>query len=173
MLLTKSQQLRFWREWSVACKVQGWTKAVSWTGAQIDNERHALLARAGFDSLTKVDHLTGFDRVLAELAALAKPNDISPQMRAAEQPRIRLLHAIEALGNKISLGQTATGQNSYVATISRDRFGVSDYTTLPLPQLEQLRNTLASRAAAHRRRTQERLQPTETPSVLSDSSVPF
>ena len=42
-------------------------------GAQIDNERLAMLERAGFDSLTKVDHMAGFDRVLAELAALTRP----------------------------------------------------------------------------------------------------
>jgi hypothetical protein len=155
MLLTKPQQLRFWREWSIACKVQGWTKAQSWTGAQIDNERHALLDRAGFDSLTKVDQLAGFDRVLAELAALSRPADITPQMRAAEQPKTRLRYAIAALGKQLSTAQLGDGSNAYIARISIDRFGTAALDNLSLHQLEQLRNTLAGRLSVHRRRARQ------------------
>lgn len=161
MLLSKPQQLRFWREWSVACKVQGWTKTQSWTGAQIDNERHALLDRAGFDSLTKVDPLKGFDRVLAELAVLSRPSDLEPQLRAAQQPRIRLLYAIENLAKQISLSQLVPGRSAYASAIAIDRFGHADFDRLSLEQLEQLRNTLQSRAAAHKRRQQEQLLPAE------------
>lgn len=70
MILSKPQVQRFFREWSSACQAQGWTSANNWTPSQVENERHALLLRAGFDSLTKVDKGAGFDRVLAELRAL-------------------------------------------------------------------------------------------------------
>lgn len=170
MLLSKPQQLRFWREWSIACKAQGWTKVQSWTGAQIENERYSLLQRAGFDSLTLVDPLAGFDRVLAELAALSRPADLSPQLRAQEQPRRRLWYAIQKLGFQISTSELQGGrESSYVAAIMLDRFGHCDHDRLSLQQLEQLRNTLASRATAHKRKHQERhLQPAET-----DNKNPF
>lgn len=143
MKLTPSQQKRFWREWSNACHVQGWTRAQSWTGAQIDAERHALLARAGFSSLTQVDHTAGFDRVLAELALLARPANMNSQLRQIEQPRTRLLWSIRHSGQKYNLS------TEYWQTIAIDRFGTSDLEQLTTPQLEQLRNTLASRAAAY------------------------
>lgn len=67
MLLTKPQISRFWREWT-AIKRQ--LKASGSTDAQCENERYALLQRAGFDSLTEVDTRSGFDRVLAECGAM-------------------------------------------------------------------------------------------------------
>jgi hypothetical protein len=155
MLLSKAQQARFWREWSVVCKLQGWTKAQSWTGAQIDNERHALLSRAGFNSLTKVDPLKGFDRVLAELAAMTRPDDLAPQLNIAEQPKTRLLFAIRNLGKQISIAELQDGTNAYVARIASDRFGKTDLESLSLYQLEQLRNTLAARLSAHRRKQKD------------------
>jgi len=142
MLLTPSQTKRFWREWSVACHVQGWDKAHSWTGAQIDAERKALLQRAGFTSLTQVDHTKGFDKVLAELALLSRPDSLAPQLRAQDQPRIRLTWKIKHSLQEYGLS------TEYWQTIARDRWGTTDLDQLTLDQLEQLRNTLASRAAA-------------------------
>lgn len=68
MLLSKSQSQRFWREWSAACRYQGWKETLS--ADEIDAKRKELLARCGFKSLTLVDKTSGFDRVLAELRAL-------------------------------------------------------------------------------------------------------
>lgn len=164
MLLTKPQQLRFWREWSVACKVQGWTAVQSWTNAQIDNERHALLERAGFESLTKVDHMSGFDRVLAELTALSRPADINPQLDAQNQPRKRLIYAIKTLAKQFSMSVLSDGRSAYVAAITLDRWGTTDLDKLSLPQLEQLRNTLAARASAHRAK-ERNLQTADTTSA--------
>jgi len=153
MLLTKAQQRRFWAGWQAACKAQGWTKANSWTGLQIDNERHALLEKCGFDSLTKVDPLAGFDRVLAELRSVSQPANLDAQLRQAKMPRTRLLYAIASLDKQISGGARSPSApdyapSPYVAAIMKDRFNTVELDRLSLEQLTQLRNTLAARKCA-------------------------
>ena len=128
-----------------------------------------MLRRAGFDSLTQVDPLAGFDRVLAELAALNRPDDIRPQLSSIEQPRRRLWYAIQKLGDQISTSRLSDGTNAYVGAIMSDRFGHLDPDRLSLQQLEQLRNTLAARLSAHRRRHQEKIKQTE----FAESNAPF
>lgn len=155
MLLSKPQQQRFWRDWS---QVKRSLKSIGYSDAQVENERHALLARAGFDSLTLVDHLAGFDRVLAELAVQLRPNDLEPQLREQSMPRTRLLFAIHQLANKF-IPNLTNRPNPYLAAILRDRFGHCDLDRLTEPQLLQLRNTLAARLASKRRKS---AQPVET-----------
>jgi hypothetical protein len=70
MNLTAPQVQRFWREWARACKAQGWTRAAGMSAAEIDVKRKEFLARCGFDSLTKVDRVDGFTKVLNELLIL-------------------------------------------------------------------------------------------------------
>jgi hypothetical protein len=95
MQLTRSQQTRFWRDWTKAA-VKNFPRP-QWSSAQIENERHALLRRAGFDSLTEVDPRAGFDRVLAELRAM---QDDVPGAQETLDPTIgesrRLRHVIRA-----------------------------------------------------------------------------
>jgi hypothetical protein len=155
MLLSKHQQHRFWRDWSVACHRQGWIAAQSWTNHQIEKERHSLLQRAGFDSLTKVDPLKGFDRVLAELALLIKPDDLNAQLRQKNMPRIRLLHSIRSLDARLSLVPSdVPGISAYTASILRDLYGHADLDILSDDQLENVRNILANRDRVHRRHPQ-------------------
>lgn len=168
MILSKSQQLRFWREWSAACRAQGWTKAQSWTGAQIDNERHALLERCGFDSLTKVDKQSGFDRVLKELATLQA--NLAGMLSADENPRRVLVHGIRKHGFN----------DAYVAAISIDRFGTTDWQKLPLDLLTKLRNTIADRAVVEhlpetiaRRRAARRARSAAVPAAATNDNEPF
>ena len=144
MLLTRPQVRRFWREWVAACKAKGWTAAQSWTGAEIYAERHALLARAGFTSLTLVDPRAGFDRVLAELAALHSPADIAPQLRAQAQPRTRLLYSIGHAG----------AAPYVIAAIARADFGTDDLDQLTEEQLRRLAIHLAHRSRKRKRETQ-------------------
>ena len=132
MLLSPPQQRRFWREWTQACAAQGWTRAASWTGAQIDANRKRLLKTAGFDSLTQVTPLEGFTAVLRELAILR--NDLSGLVRAEQNPRRVLIHAIKALADE-----------PYWQAIARDRFHTTDLADLDESQLIQLRNTLTAR----------------------------
>lgn len=155
MHLSKSQQFKFWSDWKKACTIQGWTKPAGWSPAQIENERYSLLRRAGFDSLTEVDHLEGFDRVLAELAAIIQPNSIDAQLRQQDQPIHRLKHAIALL---------APG-NNYLKAVMRDKFSTDDWDTLSLDQLTQLRNTLAARRSARRRK--------EVSAKIVSDTIPF
>jgi hypothetical protein len=70
MKLSTAQVQRFWREWPKSCKAMGWTKANGMSAAEIDQRRKEFLARCGFDSLTKVDRVDGFTKVLKELQVL-------------------------------------------------------------------------------------------------------
>lgn len=140
MLLTKPQQSRFWREWS---QYKTTRKKTGDTDAQIENERYQLLAQAGFESLTQVDPATGFDKLLAGLAALNQPADLNAQLRQANMPRRRLLYAINKLARNLT--------TRYLETILRDRFGHTDLDRLSLDQLTQFRNTLAARSGRKKR----------------------
>lgn len=70
MNLTPAQVQRFWREWPKSCNAMGWTKSNGMNAAQIDAKRKEFLLRCGFDSLTKVDRINGFTKVLNELLVL-------------------------------------------------------------------------------------------------------
>lgn len=70
MKLSTAQVQRFWREWPKSCKAMGWTKANGLSAAEIDQKRKEFLVRCGFNSLTEVDRVDGFTRVLKELQVL-------------------------------------------------------------------------------------------------------
>jgi len=70
MNLSTAQVQRFWREWPKSCKAMGWTKANGMSAAEIDAKRKEFLLRCGFNSLTKVDRVDGFTKVLNELLVL-------------------------------------------------------------------------------------------------------
>jgi hypothetical protein len=142
MLLTKPQVSRFFREWSAIVRANGWSHDDS------ETRRHALLQRAGFASLTIVDKLSGFDRVLAEIKALSQPADLDAQLRQSNMPRTRLIY---------SCRQKADAP--YIAALARDRFHTDDWTSLPVESLEQLRNTLADRAVENHVRRQPSSRP--------------
>ncbi|MEI7733210.1 MAG: hypothetical protein WCO56_26805 [Verrucomicrobiota bacterium] len=71
MLLTKPQILRFWREWSTIVQANKWDKKTA------EEQRHLLIQRAGFQSLTQVTKKQGFDELLAQLYA---PSPIFPDL---------------------------------------------------------------------------------------------
>lgn len=145
MHLTRPQQSTFWRKWNAL------KRAANWTPEQSESERKALLRRAGFSSLTQVDKLDGFDRVLAELAAITRPDDLDAQMRELNMPKTRLLFAIGKLSAHLS---PPRAHLAYACQIARDKFGQTDLESLKDDQLLQLRNTLAARLSAHRHRKQ-------------------
>jgi hypothetical protein len=70
MKLSTDQVKRFWREWPKSCKAMGWTKANGLSADEIDAKRKELIARCGFKSLTEVDRVAGFTKVLNELLVL-------------------------------------------------------------------------------------------------------
>jgi hypothetical protein len=135
MLISKAQQYTFWRQWNSIVTAKAWPRD------QAESERHALLQRAGFHSLTVVDKVGGFTAVLKELAALR--DNLTGMVRADANPRRVLLYTIRRAG-------------PYAQAIARDKFGTDDYDMLEQWKLEQLRNTLADRAVAqHKPDTQE------------------
>jgi len=147
MILTKSQQHRFWREWAAACRAQGWTAAEGWTGSEIDVERRALLDRAGFESLTQVDRADGFDRVLAELGQLQSDIDRTAETIPGNDAgyRRRLLWLIRKHSKPL-------GGLPYVLQLARDKFhltaGLDAIEDLTTEQLNQLMMTLNARRHA-------------------------
>lgn len=155
MKLSRHQQSRFWREWSAACQRMGWLKELGVSEGDIENQRYALLERAGFDSLTKVDHLAGYDRVLAELSALNHPDSIDAQLRQERMPRTRLIYAINTLCREFSIVAGYEVLHPYAEHIMQDRWGHTDPDRLSLPELEQLRNTIQARVTAHKARQRE------------------
>lgn len=136
MLLTKSQQLKFWRDWNAIVTDQSWPRA------QAESERHALLHRAGFDSLTLVDKLEGYSRVLKELAILRE--DLGAMLRADANPKRVLLFKIKELAEQIN-PSTKNGVNPYLGGIMLDQFGHLRLDDLSEQQLTHLRYTLTAR----------------------------
>lgn len=150
MLLTKSQQYRFWREWLAACRAQKWVK----TSAEIDTERHAMLQRAGFRSLKDVDPHAGFTAVLRELAALQ--DNLAGIMRADANPRRTRLHKIkDHAASIVRRNPYCHGSaDAYLRKIMLDKFGHFQTDDLTGEQLDQLLSTVAARDSASRRQHQ-------------------
>ncbi|MEN6533068.1 MAG: hypothetical protein ABFD89_05355 [Bryobacteraceae bacterium] len=135
MLLSKKQTCVFWHEWAACVRLHHWPTS------EAETQRKAMLARAGFTSLTKVDKLTGFDHVLAEIKALSQPSDLEAQLRQQNQPRTRLVYACRKLADEAYI----------VALAASTRFNTSDWTALPMETLEELRITLSDRQVEKRR----------------------
>lgn len=141
MLLSKPQTLKFWREWAAVVHDNHWNKT------RAETERHALLARAGFNSLTEVDHLNGFSQVLKELAILRE--DLAAMLRADNNPKRVLIFKIHHLANQIAPA-TKNGTNPYLGGIMLDQFGHLRLDDLTEQQLTNLRNTLTARLHSRR-----------------------
>lgn len=109
MLLTRPQQLRFFREWSKVVSENGWPRD------QAEAERKALLRRAGFDSLTAIDPVSGFTAVLKELAAAQE--NLAGMLYADDNPRRLLVHSCRQLADEAYIVGLAA------ATVSRSLTG--------------------------------------------------
>ena len=134
--MTPKQNSLYWREWGAVaryCKASGLAAP----------DRHALHASAlGADKSHLAFTNEDFDLVLAEFRSHSRPADLVAQLQQLNQPRIRLKYAIRALAPAAE----------YWSRIARDRFGTDDLDALTVEQLTQLRNTLADRRRAARRR---------------------
>jgi hypothetical protein len=159
MLLSKDQQRKFWREWSAACQAQGWKDGeTKMNSAEIEQQRYLLLERAGFQSLTEVDQLEGFDKVLKEIAILQ--NDLTGTVRADQMALTRLKFAIQEFTIKL-------GGARYVLKITYDLFKTSDLDALSEAQLTVLHHTLANRT---RRKSKPK---TLVAAGVGEDNVPF
>ena len=139
MLLTPPQVKRFWREWS-AC-----TRLHHWPTDEVQPQRKALLARAGFTSLTLVDPHAGYTAVLKQLATLQ--DNLTGMLSADENPKRVLLHTISELAAQ--LGQP------YAEKLLRDKHGHTRLTDLTEAELIKHRYTLTARLASHGRSAQD------------------
>jgi hypothetical protein len=154
-MLTKAQNQRFWREWTAIFKARAWDAPTA------ERERKALLARAGFTSLTLVDPRRGFDRVLAQLGYLRDNVEKTIETITDEPGERRRLHHLitqEARWFSIQLAHNPP-PDSYAIALARDKFGItaglSTIQDLTLDQLRQLLITLTAR-----RRKKEQTIPT-------------
>lgn len=159
MLLSKKQTSRFWRDWSAACKAQGWTTRNGWNTAQIQEQRYALLSRAGFNSLTEVDPTRGFDRLLAELGLLQDNLARTAETLPAAQVEVPAGLGLSTMNDdpgerrrilfRIREHTKALGGDRYSLKIARDKFkitpGLSTIEDLTLKQLHSLLITLSAR----------------------------
>ena len=100
MKLSPAQVQRFWREWPKSCQAMNWTRAAGLSAAEIDAKRKDFLLGCGFDSLTKVDKVAGFTKVLNELLVLqgvslkAAQETVDPTLNEARVLRTQILTEI-------------------------------------------------------------------------------
>jgi hypothetical protein len=155
MKLSTSQVQRFWREWAASCKVMNWTRTAGLTAAEIDAHRKELLARCGFDSLTKVTRVDGFTKVLNELLVLQ-----GTSLQAGREAEDQTINRARTLRYSIAselipcLELYVPDVPGYLTSVMEDKQRwwkidrpVRDITILDLDatQLEQLRYTLNAR----------------------------
>jgi len=138
MKLTTSQTQTFWKQWNSIVAAQHWDRT------EAEEERKSLLARAGFTSLTLVDKVKGFSRVLAELAAAR--GDLNGVLRANNNNRRVLLQVIRKYALRLGPEDPAAPLGmAYLKTLLPERFRTSDIDDLKEADLVQLRDTLADR----------------------------
>lgn len=139
--MTPAQTRLYYRTWSRVRRVLFELGGLS--PADADAERHAIHQDAlGTDKSSRAFTNRDLDMVLAafeaRLVLITGPGQTD---RATDQPRRRLLFAIDRLG----LG------DAYLNRLARDQFHSDDWRSLPEPQLASLRFTATARARARRR----------------------
>jgi len=142
-MISKPQNNWYWRMWGA---VSRWCKA-----QQVPvPDRHELHARAlGADkSHTDFDD-DDFDDVMSAFYAIAEPDNFDIQVQFATARKKRRVYACRRNAIR-AVGQA--GAENYIRSISQDKFGTSDWESLEVEQLKDLRNTLDARAASKRKR---------------------
>ena len=142
--MTSNQRISILAQrWPAACHTQGWDPKDR--AKRIEVISHAVGRHVS--SLNDLDNADDIDRVFAHLGMLADSLAATVEVVHPETGKIRRLRwQIGQLSNQLG--------RIYALNIMRDRFGRSQVEDLTLEQLVQFRNTLASRASAHRRRAQ-------------------
>lgn len=130
--MTVEQHGRYWRDVSA---VAHRLKVKSEEARQLIHER----AFGGPKSAKEINHLKDFDEFIAAVKALLQPANLDAQMRQAEMPKTRLIHAIQELSPE-----------AYYRAEALRKFGLEELDQLDESQLTMLRNHLSKRAAAIR-----------------------
>jgi hypothetical protein len=171
MKLSPAQVQRFWREWSAACAVLHWTRADGLSAAEIDARRKEFLARCGFSSLTQVDRVAGFTKVLNELLVLqgvslaAARETLEPALNEARVLRHHILtEQVPCL--ELYLADVRAYLTAIIAdkTSQRPAAAARAPTLMDLDagQLRQLQYTLAARLNDKRRAAGDTLHEMKT-----------
>lgn len=162
--MTPKQEAYYWRMWTNVCATQGWERVD-------DEKRHAVHMQAlGRDVSHKLFSNRDFDRVLAVMQVLSKPDSLEARMTldryeapAAknEDPgeRRRLIFSIEHKSAPM-------GGDAYVTAISREMFQTRLWRDLPISSLTILRDTITNRFRAHQKRA-------ELDQVTAGADCPF
>lgn len=131
--LTPAQHGAYWKFIAQVCARVGARTAAE----REDARKQVHLAAFGCEkSAREINHLRDFDDFKAACLAILSPENLGAQLRQAEMPHTRLVHAIRALAPE-----------AYVIAIARAKFHTDDWEGLDESRLTMLRNTLAARAA--------------------------
>lgn len=146
---TDAQRLMLFRLFGGAVKAQGWAGGIEREMARERVTRDALQLgeRSDVPSWTALTN-SQVDRIKARLEALAAPDDIDAQIGdlapGADGDRRRLVWTIERDARRAGF------HDGYMTAIVRDMEDVSagamPWRELPLPALENLRDTIAGRS---------------------------
>lgn len=141
MLMNKAQEALYWREWAAV------------KAARPEMDRHELHRRSEvtidgvFVRYAPESHKDfdndDFSAVLSTFRAISRPNDLGVQVWHANEARRKIVWQITRF------------PEPYWQKIARDKFGCETLNGLCIEQLEQLRNTLAARKAAKKKRESE------------------
>lgn len=137
--MTKAQTSLYWREWQAAKKALVVHQGL--LPSEADRERHAIhRAELGRDKSSSAFTNRDLDLVLAAFRALSRPDDLQAQIDAADQPSIRLVHAIGRLGLP----------DDYLDSLAAQLYHGHRWRDLPVEKLEMLRMTAKSRVSGQR-----------------------
>ncbi|MCC7518378.1 MAG: hypothetical protein IT578_04240 [Verrucomicrobiae bacterium] len=139
--MTRLQRNAYWKLWQAVCRAQGWSP-------QDDERRHAIHREALGQEKSSNDFTNAdLDQIFPLMRRLSGSDLVDSQVQLDDYERggdpgerRRLLWRI----NKLALDL------AYVRSICAALYKTTNWERLPIPQLTNLRNTLANRARQHR-----------------------
>lgn len=141
--MTKAQDKWYWREWGKVaryCKEHGMAAP----------DRHELHTRAlGTDKSHLDFDDDDFDDVLSAFLSISEPANLEAQVRLTNMRKTRRIYACRRNATR-AVG--SAGAENYIRSISADKFHTTDWESLEIDQLLDLRNTLAARTVSHRKK---------------------
>jgi hypothetical protein len=135
MALTKSQMLKFWKEWGLAKAVL--VTSAGYTPAEAEDWRRETTATAlGKHKKPAEMGNRDMDLMLGAFRGVHSPEDFDGQMQLEQAERTRLLRGI----------QTDAPNAAWLESICRDIYGTPRHEGLPTPDLLKLRRRCAGAA---------------------------
>jgi hypothetical protein len=138
--VTEKQTAAYWRKWGRVRKILttiGEFSAKDADAHRAEIHKEALGVAKSSKDLTNRD----LDKIFAAFDAYLVIEDGPGAGDRADQPRKRLIWAIERLGL----------EGEYLARICQDQHKTTDWHNLPMDQLQKFRFTATARAAARNR----------------------